>query len=87
MSSDRSKRTTRETPSSVSSRARKRISGNEEPVDAPEPSIYRAGLCKNKFVQDFRNRTVIAGPWVDFPWFCESGFDFKEMFDFQALYD
>ncbi|KAB1206522.1 hypothetical protein CJ030_MR7G000022 [Morella rubra] len=86
MSSDRSKRTTRETPSSVSSRARKRISGNEEPVDAPEPSIYRAGLCKNKFVQDFRNRTVIAGRWVDFPWFCESGFDSKEMFDFQDMF-
>ena len=84
MSSDRSKRTTRETPSSVSSRARKRISGNEEPVDAPEPSIYRARLCKNKFVQDFRNRKVIAGRWVDFPLFCEIGFDFKEMFNFQG---
>ncbi|KAB1206076.1 hypothetical protein CJ030_MR7G009305 [Morella rubra] len=66
MSSGRSKRTTRETPSSVSSRARKRISGNEEPVDAPKPSIYRSRLCKNKFVQYFRNRKVIAGCWVDF---------------------
>ncbi|KAB1223154.1 hypothetical protein CJ030_MR2G016455 [Morella rubra] len=37
MSFGRSKRTTRETPSSVSSRAQKRIRGNEEPIDAPEP--------------------------------------------------
>ncbi|KAB1209857.1 hypothetical protein CJ030_MR6G013686 [Morella rubra] len=84
MSSCHSKRTTCETPSFVNSRARKRISRNEEPVDAPEPSIYRARLCKNKFVQDFRNRKVIAGRWVDFSCFCESGLDFKEMFDFQG---
>ncbi|KAB1228116.1 hypothetical protein CJ030_MR4G013718 [Morella rubra] len=44
MSSGRFKRTTHLMPSSVSSRARKRGRGNEEPPAAPEPSIYKSGL-------------------------------------------
>ncbi|KAB1226828.1 hypothetical protein CJ030_MR1G005052 [Morella rubra] len=47
--------------------------------------MYRSGFCKNRFVQDFRNRKVLACRWADFKWFSESGFDFKEMFDYQGL--
>lgn len=84
MSSNRSKRPTRKTPISTNSRARKRGRSNKDPVDVQEPSIYRSGLSRNCFVQYFRNRKVIARRWIDFPWFNENGFDFKEIFDFHG---
>ncbi|KAB1206376.1 hypothetical protein CJ030_MR7G018893 [Morella rubra] len=69
MSSSRSKRPSHQTPSSISSRARKKGRGNKESTPTPEAYIYRSGLYKNRFVQDFRNRKVIARRWADFQWF------------------
>ncbi|KAB1209543.1 hypothetical protein CJ030_MR6G018868 [Morella rubra] len=51
-----SSRSSRQTPFFVSSRARKKGRSIEEPTPTPEAYIYRSGLCKNRFVQDFQNR-------------------------------
>ncbi|KAB1225207.1 hypothetical protein CJ030_MR1G025760 [Morella rubra] len=84
MSSSRHTRSSQRTPASVGSKGKKKARTTEEPTPTPEDYIYRSGLCKNRFVQDFRNRKVIAGRWADFKWFSENGFGFQEMFEFQG---
>ncbi|KAB1219442.1 hypothetical protein CJ030_MR3G001075 [Morella rubra] len=84
MSSSRPTRSSQRTPASVGSKGKKKARTTEEPTPTPEDYIYRSGLCKNRFVQDFRNRKVIAGRWADFQWFSENEFGFQEMFEFQG---
>ncbi|KAB1226210.1 hypothetical protein CJ030_MR1G023583 [Morella rubra] len=69
MSSSRPTRSSQRTPASVGSKGKKKARTTEEPTPTPEDYIYRSGLCKNRFVQDFRNRKVIAGRWADFQMF------------------
>ncbi|KAB1212577.1 hypothetical protein CJ030_MR5G023521 [Morella rubra] len=84
MSSSRPTRSSQRTPASVGSKGKKKARTIEEPTPTPEDYIYKSGLCKNRFVQDFQNRKVIAGRWVDFQWFNENEFGFQEMFEFQG---
>ncbi|KAB1205047.1 hypothetical protein CJ030_MR7G016691 [Morella rubra] len=84
MSSSRHTRSSQRTPASVASKGKKKARTTEEPTPSPEDYIYRSGLCKNRFVQDFRNRKVIHGRWIDFEWFSANGFDFQDMFEFQG---
>ncbi|KAB1212576.1 hypothetical protein CJ030_MR5G023520 [Morella rubra] len=84
MSSSRPTRSSQRTPASVGSKGKKKARTTEEPTPTPEDYIYKSGLCKNRFVQDFQNRKVIAGRWADFQWFSENEFGFQEMFEFQG---
>ncbi|KAB1220557.1 hypothetical protein CJ030_MR3G015810 [Morella rubra] len=83
MSSSRPTRSSQRTPASVGSKGKKKARTTEEPTPTPEDYIYRSGLCKNRFVQDFRNRKVIAGDGLIFKWFSENGFDFKRCLSFK----
>ncbi|KAB1206923.1 hypothetical protein CJ030_MR7G008161 [Morella rubra] len=84
MSSSRPTRSSQQTPTSAVSKGKKKARVNEDPPLTPEDYIYRSGLCKNRFTQDFRDRKVIHGRWIDFEWFSANGFDFQDMFKFQG---
>ncbi|KAB1206031.1 hypothetical protein CJ030_MR7G009260 [Morella rubra] len=84
MSSSRPTRSSQRTPTSAVSKGKKKARVNEDPPLTPEDYIYRSGLCKNRFTQDFRDRKVIHGRWIDFEWFSANGFDFQDMFKFQG---
>jgi outer membrane murein-binding lipoprotein Lpp len=83
MSSRRPKRSSKAT-SPANPRAKKKGKEVEEPLPMTEAYVYRSGLCKNKFVQDFRGRKVLGGRWMDFNWFNQNGFDFQEIFEYQG---
>ncbi|KAB1227901.1 hypothetical protein CJ030_MR1G013781 [Morella rubra] len=84
MSSSRHTRSSQRTPASVASKGKKKARTTEEPTPTPEDYIYRSGLCKNRFVQDFEIEKLLLGDGLILNGLVKMGLDFQEMFEFQG---